>query len=112
MKSAEVSVIVTAVLAIILLVLVFGSDAIVQYSTKTEVVDTVVRVDRVMNKHGSKWLVTCENEVFQNVDELIFFKFNSSDFNRKLVPGKKLNLVVCGFRVPFLSWYRNIIAVK
>jgi hypothetical protein len=39
-------------------------------------------------------------------------KFNSSDIYNQLEKGKKYRIKVYGFRIPFLSWYKNIIEVK
>lgn len=70
---------------------------------------TVQEKERVVTSDSSKYLVFTENEVFENVDSLMKFKFNSSDVYGDLKVGESYTYEVCGWRIPFLSWYRNII---
>jgi hypothetical protein len=49
-----------------------------------------------------------EKEVFENSDSLFQWKWNSSDFQQELEIGKTYTFKVYGYRVPFLSWFRNI----
>ena len=96
--------------------LMIGVQA-VKYSTITDVVVTVTEKERIVESNGkhttSKYLVFTENEVFENVDDMIpFFKFNSSDIQGKLHVGETYKLTVWGWRINFLSWYRNILNVQ
>ena len=96
--------------------LMIGVQA-VKYSTVTDVVVTVTEKERIVESSGkhttSKYLVFTENEVFENVDDMIpFFKFNSSDIQGKLHVGETYKLTVWGWRINFLSWYRNILNVQ
>jgi len=90
---------------------------VAKYSTVTDVVVTVTEKERIVESNGkhttSKYLVFTENEVFENVDDMIpFFKFNSSDIQGKLHVGETYKLTVWGWRINFLSWYRNILNVQ
>ena len=76
------------------------------------VVDTVVKSERVNNGESGKYLVFGQREVYQNTDNLPLRKFNSSDFYRDLQEGKTYRLKVVGWRIPFLSLYRNIVAFE
>lgn len=67
--------------------------------------------ERIVTSDSSYYLVFCVGEVFQNSDSMLFFKFNSSDIQGKLERGKTYKIKVIGFRVPFLSMYRNILGV-
>lgn len=58
---------------------------------------------------NSKYLIFTADEVFENTDEFILGKFNSSDLYRDLEIEKQYYCLVTGYRIPFLSWYRNII---
>jgi len=96
--------------------LMIGVQA-VKYSTVTDVVVTVTEKERIVESNGehttSKYLVFTENEVFENVDDMIpFFKFNSSDIQGKLHVGETYKLTVWGWRINFLSSYRNILNVQ
>lgn len=67
--------------------------------------------ENVVHGQTSKYLIFTQEEVFENEDAALIGKFNSSDFYNKLEPGTH-KVRVCGWRVPFLSWYRNIIEIR
>lgn len=77
---------------------------------------TVTGKERVVSGSGdnmsSYYLIFTENETFENSDALFHGKFNSSDIYGKLREGFYCSARVYGFRVPFLSMYRNIISVS
>lgn len=64
------------------------------------------------NDMKSKFLVYTENEVFENTDALMVLKFNSADVQNHLKTDSTYTVKVMGWRVPFLSMYRNIITIK
>ncbi len=63
-------------------------------------------------KDRGKYLIFTDKGVFENTDSWIELKFNSSDLYGKLERGKSYNLRVYGWRISFLSKYRNIIRAK
>ena len=78
---------------------------------------TVTDKERVNKSDSSKYLVFCEDEngevlVFENTDELLRLKFDSSTVQGTIKQGGKYKLTVVGFRIPFLSMYQNIIKVE
>jgi hypothetical protein len=101
-----------SIILIILFVIGFGTYGAIYYNSAETITITVVDKERVLTGDASKYLVFTEDEVFENTDELLFLKFNSSDIYRDLDPGQTYNVVVVGWRVPFLSMYRNIIAIS
>lgn len=60
----------------------------------------------------SKYLIFTESETFENTDAWFSGKFSSSDLYGKLNKGESYTVKVYGFRVPFLSWYRNIVRIE
>ena len=48
-------------------------------------------------------------KVFKNSDELLLGKFGSSNIQAGMEIGGTYDVDVYGFRVPFLSWYENIV---
>ncbi len=60
----------------------------------------------------SKYLIFTDDEVFEESDEMFRGKFNSSDVYNELEVGSVYRVKVIGFRIPFLSMYRNIIEVE
>lgn len=88
-----------------------GYDA----SDEEGVVITIKDKERVVNRdgEGSKYLIwTEEGETFENVDSLLFGKFNSSDLYGQLERGMKYRCKVFGFRIKLLSIYRNLISCE
>lgn len=78
---------------------------------------TVDRRDRVTSGAGdslqSYYLIwTKEEEVFCVTDSWSFMTFDSSDRFGKLREGSRVVANVAGWRVPFLSWYRNVVQIK
>lgn len=78
---------------------------------------TVSDKERVYDKSTSKYLIYTKtndsNErVFEDTDNLLRFKFNSSDIYAQLEKGKIYKVDVVGYRLPFISWYENIIKVE
>lgn len=101
-------------LFILLLACMVGFPVARHLSTETLTV-TITEKERVVTGSGakltSKYLVFTDKEVFQNTDTLVHFKFNSSDIQGKLNVGMTCPIYVYGWRIPFLSSYRNIVRV-
>lgn len=74
----------------------------------------VVDKERItMQKDGktiNKYLIYTEYEVFENVDEAFYFKFNSSDIYGRIQKDEKYEFYVSGWRIHIFSMYRNIIS--
>jgi len=102
-------------LGVALAVLYGGRYVYVAATTKT-VTDTFVRdSERVCSANDAqqcKYIAYGTNTIYENTDEWVFLKFNSSDVNKVLVRGATCELKVYGWRIPFLSWYPNIIEAK
>lgn len=70
---------------------------------------TIEDKDRIMDGDSSRYLIwTEEGEVFENTDQLMVGKFNSSDIQGQLKVGNKYHCSTIGIRNQFFSWYRNI----
>lgn len=83
------------------------------YHSSSEMVTiTVVDKEKTISNKQSKYLIFGEDEVFENTDSYIFWKFDSSDLYRDLEKGESYRVKVSGWRVPFLSMYRNIVEIK
>ena len=84
--------------------------------TRDIVVTTVIDKERIYRGYGntaeSYYLVYTDAETFKNKDSLIEMKFNSSDLQGSLKEGMECTFTVVGWRVPFLSMYRNIVAAS
>ena len=83
----------------------------------TEYVVTITEKERVVTSESSKYLVFAETEqgeivVFQNTDNFIRGKFDSSNFQGRLKVGNTYRLTVVGYRIPILSSYQNIIEIN
>jgi len=99
---------------IVLSIIFLAASYSVAYYFSTETIQVVIKdKERITTGNGenikSKFIVYTKDEVFENTDSWLFFKFNSADFQNKLEIGKTYKVKVAGWRVPFLSMYRNII---
>jgi hypothetical protein len=56
--------------------------------------------------------IQVKEEAFQVTDSWSFLKFNSTDVYMKLKRNGRYKVKVAGWRVNFLSWYRNIISIE
>lgn len=89
-------------------------DAIIIYATQDNVDFTIEKTERVTNNNGegSRYLIFTKTETFENTDRLVIWKFNSSDIYGTLKANQYYQAKVVGVRVPFLSWYRNIVSIE
>lgn len=96
-----------------LLLLVVVVYPTTMYYTSGEYIDVTVTDKEVKYDKGkSTYLVFTKDEVFKNTDNLFLMKFNSSDVQGQLVKDSTYTVKVYGWRVPFLSMYRNITYIK
>jgi hypothetical protein len=97
--------------ALVLIAIIF--DCIRVYGTQEEVTFTVSEKSVKKYDNDDKYLVfTEEGEVFQVTDELLLLHFNASDLYGQLKDGGTYTVVVCSWRIPLFSKYRNIIEIK
>lgn len=105
-------------LVIILVVLAIGvSVSAITSFNDTEYIVTVTDKERVVDGESSSYLVFTEDEqgnvrVFENTDNLLRWKWDSSNVQGQLKVGETYKLTVVGYRVPFLSMYQNIIKIE
>ena len=105
-------------LVIILVVLAIGiSVTAVTSFNDTEYIVTVTDKERVVGGESSSYLVFTEDKhgnviVFENTDNLLRWKWDSSNVQGQLKVGETYKLTVVGYRVPFLSMYQNIIKIE
>lgn len=96
----------------ILVVLALIIHPIVYYSTDDTVIATVTDKERIVESNGekvsSKYLIFTDKETFENSDLFLVGKFNSSDLQGQLKEGETYQFKVYGWRIGFLSMYRNI----
>ena len=99
--------------ALLLCVLIPVSCIGIYRSTAETITITISEKERVSSKDSSQYLIWSEKgEVFSVEDTISFGVFNASDLYGKLKPGKKYKVRVAGWRIAFLSSYRNIIEIK
>lgn len=101
----------------IVLVLILFTAYPVAYKMSAETIEiTITDKERITTGGGenisSKFIIYTENEVIENTDSWIYFKFNSADYQNKFVVGEKYEVKVVGWRIPFLSMYRNVVNIQ
>ena len=61
---------------------------------------------------SDKYLIYTDIGTFENTDQWLCGKFDSSDIYGRIEVGKTYEFDVVGLRVPFFSWYENIIKIR
>lgn len=101
--------------ALVLVALLFSACLFPRWTAETVIVE-VTKTERIVTGSGddisSKYLIFTTAETFENTDSLAYFKFDSSDVQGALSNGRTYTLVVYGWRVPALSWYRNVVRIE
>jgi hypothetical protein len=96
-----------------LIVIVAIGYTMLKLNTKETFNAVVIGKDSVsMGESGSQYRIETEDETFKNVDAPFLGKWDSSDVQRKATIGKEHTITAYGWRVPFLSMYRNIVTLK
>jgi hypothetical protein len=95
---------------------IIGSKILFNFND-TAVTVTITDKERIYSHESSKYLVFGEDKdgnsfVFENTDCFIRGKWNSSDIQGQLKEGNTYEIIIVGYRVPFLSWYQNIIKIN
>lgn len=75
------------------------------------------KVIKSVGEDGQKYLIFTqlnngEIKIFENTDEFIKFKFNSSNIQAQIKVGETYQFDTVGYRIPFLSNYENIVEVN
>lgn len=83
--------------------------ATIPLTTQETVTVKITEKERIHDGDEDKYLIWTEGEVFENTDSLVLGKFNSSDIYGKIQENETYECKVYGWRIPFLSMYRNII---
>ncbi|MEI2420654.1 hypothetical protein V6O07_10305, partial [Arthrospira platensis SPKY2] len=96
---------------------IIGINGVIHHTTKDEVRQVLIQdKERVISKSGdqttSKYLIFTDREVFENTDTVWGLKWNSSDVYGKIQRGQICDFEVTGFRIPFMSVYRNILSAS
>lgn len=108
-----------AILATIVLIIGAGvGGCATQTFIRNEYIECeVTDKESITQDGGHRYLIYCETKdgetkVFENTDQLIYGKFDSSDVYADIEVGKTYNFTVSGVRVPVFSWYENIVDYK
>ena len=103
-------------LVVLLLIpcLIIGFRGFLAYKTIDEVTAKVLDKERIVSRgsDSSYYLIFTDKETLMNADSWFHLKFNSSDLQGSIKKGETYTFIVYGFRIPFLSKYRNIIKVR
>lgn len=104
----------THIILIVLVIAVIVLLTWIPYGlTRGEITARVLRAERVVSGSGesttSKYLIFTDQETLQNTDCLWAGKFRSSDLYGQIMIDSTYTFEVYGWRIPFLSMYRNIL---
>ena len=105
----------------IIILIIIGILIAPHFATMETVSGAVITdKERVNTRDNSKYLIWAEirtetgvrTETFENTDSALAWKWNSSDLHGQIKVGETCDFKVNGFRVGFLSWYRNILSAN
>ena len=104
------------IIIVVVIAIALSFSAITSFND-TEYIVTVTDKERVADGDTSSYLVFTEDEqgnvvVFENTDNLLRGKWDSSNIQGQLKVGNTYRIVVVGYRIPFLSMYQNIIKIE
>jgi len=91
---------------------IFSVGYFYQNKTVQTIEVTVTDKQRITNGSDSKYIVFTDKETFENTDAFFHQKYDSSDVYSRLKVDCSYNMDVYGWRVPFISLYRNIIKIN
>jgi hypothetical protein len=77
--------------------------------------ETTITVEERIGAHGEEGrylIVSEEGEMFTVEDNWFRMQFDASNRYVQLKEGNRYAITCTGWRVPFCSWYRNIVAVN
>lgn len=107
--------IIASIIGVIVIVCALVALPIYYVKGTEETVSVVIESkERISDRGGSesKYLIFTNEETFENTDSLLNGKFNSSDIYGQLKEGGSYECKVYGWRIPFMSSYRNIVECK
>lgn len=70
---------------------------------------TVTGKENVKSGDSGKYLVYTDKTTYEITDTWVGWRWDSSDVYGNIQVGKTYTATLQGYRVPFLSWYQNII---
>lgn len=82
--------------------------AFYQWGTHSDMSGKIKRLEAV-GSEGQYLIFLEEGEVLENSDSFFNGKWNSSDVYNRLEEGECYDFGVYGWRVQFLSWYKNVL---
>lgn len=98
------------------LLLVFGATVIgwpmKEYFDREEFVIGVTGKERINDRDNPHYRVYTDQGTFRNTDAALFGKFNSGDLQGRLKEDEFFKVKANGWRVPWLSMFRNIISAE
>lgn len=100
-----------AFICVLLIILALFIYIPMYLSTETTIDITIDDKWVKYQNNKQKYLIASEFETFENVDTLLFMKFDSSDVYRQLKVGETYKVKVVGWRIGLFSSYRNIIKI-
>lgn len=108
---------IAAGIAVILILIVVGCGVSVYGLVNKDHVRITVRdkQTKVSCSDGDckdKYLIYTDHGVYEDTDNLLQLKFNSSDLYGDLQEGHTYDCTVVGFRLPFFSSYKNLLSCE
>lgn len=101
-----------SLISILVIIVLFAYPFAYYGSQETLTIDVLDKERIGLSSDSYKYLIYSSDEVFENTDTHLFLKYRSSDLQRDLSVGEEYTVTVVGWRVPILSWHRNILKIE
>lgn len=95
--------------AIAILAVWFFAGLVAPFVKSTEGPFEIVKTERVERDGDSKYMVFTDGGVYENVDSIINWKYNSSDIYAELKVGDVCTFRLSGFRIRMMSMQKNVL---
>ena len=105
----------SVVVLVLILVLLFCTS--IPYASTTHHYTELKVTDKSYAGSEDSFIIWMEDEAgnqyeFTNQDQWLRGKFNSSTVQGKIKVGSVYNVTTCGWRIPFLSMYENVLTYE
>lgn len=93
-------------------ILLVAHPLVIRQATLEDRTVVVTGAERVITNDDSYYLVYTDQGTFRNSDDLLAWKFNSSDFHGEFLAGGTFEVETAGIRFAPFSWYPNILEME
>ena len=107
--QGEILAIIIVTLVVLLIIGVFGYSLMYSLTTGAETITIKEKWVKYQDEDAKYLISSTNDQVFQITDTFIKWRFDSSNLYARLNEGQTCKIKTQGWRLPFLSDYKNIL---